>query len=349
MRWTYGLLLGVLLVAGCPSDGGSGASSAPSPASAGPLEVTFLRLADGQRGSPIILRTPRGNTYVIDTGASISGSNAGARIGSYLESKGVTSIQGLVITHPHGDHYEGAAWLLNNWRVETLYDSGYTGGSYSSYGSTVLAARDPAQTARVSPVWAGMTFDWDPELHVEVLGPRPGYFPTSEINLIHTGSPSTAVASYVPANENSIILRIQHGQAVLLFCGDADRTAVTYLHRQHPARIRAHILGAPHHGEFFPKFDPRDTPAGDDINFRNDTSPKAVILSFDRTDSGTDNEFDYYRRDNAWNVVRDAFRTRDVGHVVIRSTGSALTLTTHPVPGTTSAGSAVQTAAYDLP
>jgi competence protein ComEC len=77
-----------------------------------PFSITAL---DVGQGDGLIIRTPHGRTIVIDAGgvlergATIDGRSPAERSAErivipYLQRAGITSIDLLVLTHPHGDH-----------------------------------------------------------------------------------------------------------------------------------------------------------------------------------------------------------------------------------------------------
>ena len=85
----------------------------------------------------------------------------------------------------------------------------------------------------VDTVRAGDRLVWDDDLSVEVLAP-----------------PERGVESKKKDrdNDNSIVLRIQHGEVVILLPGDIERRGVESLLRSAPERLKSQVLIAPHHG-----------------------------------------------------------------------------------------------------
>ncbi|MFN3485858.1 MAG: MBL fold metallo-hydrolase, partial [Planctomycetota bacterium] len=91
-------------------------AAAPSSSS---LTVTYL----GGVNIGMILQTPSGKTYVIDPGLKQDAYN----MINFLKSKGISTLDGLVITHPHGDHFEAVELpdttqdIFGQFTVNTLY------------------------------------------------------------------------------------------------------------------------------------------------------------------------------------------------------------------------------------
>ena len=232
-------------------------------AESGRLIVTWLDLP--VHGLAVVLETPAGKTFLIDTGGvqqkADSDYTAGRdTIAPFLTARGIKDIAGISISHPHGDHYGGASWLLNNWKVGTFLDNGYEGrGQSATYTQLRRLAEQRGATYRA--VHAGAKLDWDPALTVEVLSP-PAEF------LSMTADPAK-VSEHGLLNSNSIVLRVQHGKNVFIFPGDSYGGAFEeHLQKTIPAeKLATTVLTAPHHG-----FNPG-------INFPKMTHPAIVVAS----------------------------------------------------------------------
>lgn len=217
----------------------------PSRAGApGKLTVTWLDMP--VHGLAVVLETPAGRVFLIDTGGvqqkDHSDYTAGRdTISPFLAARAHREISGISVSHPHADHYGGASWLLNNWKVGVFLDNGYEGrGQTASYTQLRRLAVQRGATYRA--VQAGVSLDWDPALSVEVLSP-PAEF-------LSMASDPAKVSEHGLLNSNSIVLRVQHGKNVFLFPGDSYGGA----YEQHLAKsvpvekLRTTVLTAPHHG-----------------------------------------------------------------------------------------------------
>lgn len=230
---------------------------------AGELTVTWFDMP--VHGLAMVLETPSGRTYLIDTGGvqqtADSDYTAGRdTIAPFLTARGCKAIAGISISHPHADHYGGASWLLNNWKVGTFIDNGYEGrGQSPTY--TQLRRMAEQRGANYRAVHAGDKLDWDPALAVEVLSP-PAEF-------LSTDADPAKVSDHGLLNSNSIVLRVQHGKNVFIFPGDSYGGAFEqYLQATvAPEKLAATVLTAPHHG-----FNPG-------IQFPKLTHPQIVIAS----------------------------------------------------------------------
>lgn len=81
------------------------------------FELVFLYAG---QGNGAMLRTPAGRVYLLDAGSRKEDGKNYLRL---LSRWGKTSIEGLIITHPHGDHYLGAEELINKGYVKSIYSS----------------------------------------------------------------------------------------------------------------------------------------------------------------------------------------------------------------------------------
>lgn len=212
----------------------------------GKLTVTFLELKS--HGLAAVLQTPSGRTYLVDTGIKDKEYDSGRdTIAPFLKAKGIETINGIVISHPHGDHYGGAAWLLEHCNVGQLIDSGYEGrDTTEAHRQQMAAYRQLRQKARdrgaqVVAARAGARLTWDKELTVEVLSPAEQFFDLD--------ADPAKVSDHGLINSNSLVLRVQHGKNVFLFPGDAYGGTFERHLLSHPReQLRATVIAAPHHG-----------------------------------------------------------------------------------------------------
>jgi competence protein ComEC len=207
-------------------------------AASGKLGVTFLETKG--HGLAIVVQTPGNRTYLIDTGnAEKDFDNGRDTIAPLLKARGGKEIDGIVISHSHADHYGGSPWLIQNMTVKRFIDNGYEGrGQTDAYRAIRKQVRD--RGGETVTAHAGDTLDWDKDLTVEVLSPPKDF-------LLQDSDPAK-VSEHAVLNNNSLTLRIQHGNLVFLFPGDAYGSESNYMAKNHKDRMRATVLCAPHHG-----------------------------------------------------------------------------------------------------
>ena len=187
----------------------------------GRLHVTFL---DVGQGDAIVIATPRGRTWMVDTGGSFDTRfDVGeAVIGPFLWRNGVPVLRGVVLTHAHPDHVGGVPFLLRAFDVREAWE-GIAPRHDRAYDELASALTKAGVSRRA--VARGMEAEWD-GVHVSVLGPSP-----------------SAHAPWRTRNDDSVVLAIRYGEIVLLLTGDVEGAGETALDVP-----RAFALKVAHHG-----------------------------------------------------------------------------------------------------
>lgn len=100
------------------------------------LRVMFFDVGEGDS---ILITTPLNKTFLIDTGRTgFNGySKAKSAIIPYLRKKGIESIDGLILTHPDSDHIGGALSILQDFRVQKVYNNGVKDHITETYTNTI--------------------------------------------------------------------------------------------------------------------------------------------------------------------------------------------------------------------
>lgn len=170
---------------------------------ADPLTIFFVDPGYEQySGDAMLVCTPTGGHYVVDggdRGGSPPWDCGEARLLPLLDSLEVTSLDGIVATHPHSDHVGGLVALLEAMPVGTVWDSGWPYSPTPAYEEFLEAVESSSASYVVAR--RGMELDWGPGLEVEVLHPVD---PLDESEM----------------NNVSIVLRITHGQVSFLLAAD---------------------------------------------------------------------------------------------------------------------------------
>lgn len=186
-------------------------------------EVQAIALDVGQ-GSAILVETAS-HRLLYDTGPAYNNkADAGSRIiAPYLNARGITSLDTLVISHGDMDHAGGAASLLTDPEitVNTVYSS--------------LKPDDPlvALAREHRPCLAGQAWEWD-GVQFEMLGP------TMDIHL--------APEDKNQSNALSCVLKITAGSQSMLLPGDIGTREELGLLSRVPDKLKSDILLSPHHG-----------------------------------------------------------------------------------------------------
>lgn len=200
----------------------------------GTFRMTVFELA--RHGLAVALETPSGAIYFVDTGKKEGDADAGKdTLAPFLKARGVRNIAGILVSHPHRDHFEGAAYLLKHFRVKSFLDGGVDGPLVDSdYGRLKTLAREKRAECRA--VRAGEALNWDDALEVTVLAPPKEGVTSADKDRL---------------NNNSVVLRVRHGKNVFLLPGDLEAEGRDSLLSAAAAEtLRATVLVAPHHGFF---------------------------------------------------------------------------------------------------
>lgn len=182
------------------------------------LIISFINV--GQGDSSLII-APGGEAMLIDTGLRDKFSD----VESELKANGVSSLEYLVLTHPHDDHIGGASKILRQFEVDKviMLNTAVDSPSYSRLIS-ILAETD---TAVVYPA-QGDKF---------ALG-------EAEFTIL-----SPASASNEDMNENSIMLRLVYKDTSAVFTGDAGEVSESEVIEAFGASsLKSDVLKIGHHG-----------------------------------------------------------------------------------------------------
>lgn len=158
-----------------------------------PLVVSFI---DVEKGESILIQAPEGQTALIDGGA------ANGLALAYLQAQGIKSIDVMIATLPHEEHFGGLVEVLDAMPVKTVItnpESDDTSGLYRHFLDAIATAgADYVEVKRGDSIHLG-------SLVFSVLNPND----IKPDNL----------------NTNSLVLELTYGKTTFLFMGDADKQA----------------------------------------------------------------------------------------------------------------------------
>ena len=190
------------------------------------LNIYFINVG---QGDSIYLELPGGKNALIDGGPSKSASGPLAK---FLSDKKVTTIDNVVLTHPHSDHYNGLQYVFSTMTVGNFYDTRMD--NMGATGDDTLRAQAANQGIRTVYPAAGDQLDWSaPGLSVKVFNACSEPAATSNGNLI---------------NDCSITLKLTYRGASLLFTGDTQEDVEASLVQRYGPELKADVLKVGHHG-----------------------------------------------------------------------------------------------------
>lgn len=190
---------------------------------------------DVGQGNATVLHLPGNKTFVIDGGKrQRNGIDVGSDIiAPYLLRNNILRLEGIILTHPHADHYNGLFFLLEKFRPKTLWINTDMppNGEYA----------DLLRTARLS----------DTEIRipgpVEVLQTT-GEYRLSALNAHALLNDAGDEAPHRAGINDGLVVKLSNEKNSLLFPGDIGRETEEYLAAAMPSFLKADILLASHHG-----------------------------------------------------------------------------------------------------
>lgn len=190
------------------------------------LKITFLDVGQGESA---FIEFPGGKRMLIDGGGMAAGDfDTGERvIAPFLWNKRVGRIDYLVLSHPNSDHYNGLPFILRNFSVGEIWESGVEEDSkgYAEFKAAVEESGGLHKRAREGDrLVVG-------DATVNVLNPPRGYEPRDDRG----------------ANNGSLVLKIAYGKTSFLFTGDIEKEA-EYRLLSKEDELKSTVIKAPHHG-----------------------------------------------------------------------------------------------------
>lgn len=255
----------------------------------GALTVYYLDV--GQADSELVV-FPGGSAMLIDAG---NGSD-GLLIADFLRKMKITSLDILVLTHPHEDHLGGAEVIIENFDIGTVYmpkvkDSAVP--ATESYENVIDALSESG--AAVIRANNGVTVYSDENVSARILSPFGDY---DELNLY------------------SAVVRVTYGDTGFLFEGDAEAENEKEM-LAGGCDLKADVLKVGHHGSDY------STTAA----FIKAVSPKYAVISVGAGNSYGHPSNTVINRLYEYGTEM-VYRTDINGTVIAKSDGETVTITT---------------------
>lgn len=225
-----------------------------------------IQVIDRGQADGILVRTPNYHWIVIDAGTN------GQQADAMSDEWGVDKVELAVVSHRHFDHHGGMDNVINAIDTERFV------GIFDD-----CPDRTSDDTVRNAVSSRGVT--------VESLTDLPRTIEIDDVVLTILPMPAR---SECPdhENNNSLVVRLDHGDFSMLFTGDAEVEELTWLVENHSDLLDVDVLKASHHG----------SNNGRTTDFLAAASPERVVISAGVNDT--------YRHPHA-NAVSDYLNVTD--------------------------------------
>ena len=249
------------------------------------LAVNFL---DVGQGDSEFIQLPDGKCMLIDAGISESAS----KIASKISSLGYDKIDYLIATHPHADHIGGMQRIVENFEIGEIYMPRASTNT-KTFENLLQAISDKGLS--INTAKAGKVLYEREDLKIEFLAP--------------------VSDSYKDLNNYSAVVRLQYGNNVFLFTGDAEALVEgEILNVYSKSLMKADVLKVGHHG----------SNTASSAEFLSAVKPKYAVIEV-----GEGNSY-HHPHDEAINhlnaVGAEIFRTDLNGNITIISDKVSLTV-----------------------
>ncbi|MGE5379359.1 MAG: ComEC/Rec2 family competence protein [Candidatus Saccharibacteria bacterium] len=183
------------------------------------MEVDFI---DVGQGDAELIHTSDGKHVLIDAGPN----GAEASLLSYLDGKGVTVLDALIISHPDADHIGGAEEVLEALQVKSVYHPGLVKNTSTFWSFIAAAEQEGCPILTSADVRVGDYLDLSLSEDFRVL----------------------SINASTEANDASIVLKMDAPSRSFLFTGDIGFETENKIMLHFPHDLNADILKVSHHG-----------------------------------------------------------------------------------------------------
>jgi competence protein ComEC len=243
-----------------------------------------LTCIDVSHGQAILAQLPGGTDILFDAGSLLRTNVGGRIIAPFLDYRGISKIDAIIISHNDVDHINGIPEVVEHCKVGGVYANDAFFGEIDQWGPTKFLN------------------DWliekDPKLEIKRL--ESGLKPDSPASIKILWPTTQIPEKQLSDNDKSLVSLIQFGDVKILLCSDIEKFAQAQLLATIPD-LKADIIIVPHHGST------RTSDAG----FLDKLGPDVSIVSCDR------NQYERQTAENAKVPTKSFYTARD-GAITVR-------------------------------
>lgn len=248
------------------------------------LRVTHLNVGQGDAA---VVELPNSQVLLIDAGGTATGDfDIGESIvAPFLRGRKILKVDYLMVSHPRIDHYGGMRAIVSEFSPREFW-SGAGKGKTSRF-EDLEDALEQAKVARVALVEGDSCR------------------PLGEVNLCVLYAPGDK------PDDQSVVVRLEHGELRYLFGADIDKRDEAVLLRKGD-RLRSAVVKVPRHG----------SQTASTTEFLTTVQPNLAIVSAgarSRSESGREEVAERYRQAGA-----DVLTTYQDGAIIVESDGDKL-------------------------
>lgn len=198
------------------------------------LRITVL---DVGQGSSALIEFPKGFCMLIDGGGFYNHSafDVGEKVvAPVLWQRKILTVDTVVLSHPNNDHINGLLYILDHFRVKTVWQNNEAANtaSYTEFAQLISKHSIAMPNYRYLPPSTTIN-----TVTVKILYPPKDFLDRKQTE------------TWRNENNNSLVIQIQYGDFSMIFPGDitaeAEREIVSLFKKEH---ISSDIILAPHHG-----------------------------------------------------------------------------------------------------
>ena len=247
------------------------------------LKVAFL---DVGQGDAIFVEAPNGNQILIDGGSNKTVLRELAKQMPFYDH----SVDGIILTHPHLDHYGGFIDVLDSYKINFEMDSG--NNNPESKGFDVYVKKLEEEKAKRIFAKRGMRVNLDKEIYLDILLP-------------------VVNKEGMSAHDEMVVTRLVYGKNSFLLTGDMEDNLENFL-LSFGDILKSDVLKIGHHGSL----------TSTSESFLGWVKPSLAIISV-----GKNNKYGHPKKEIIERLAKfevPTLRTDEKGTVVLKSDGEKI-------------------------